>query len=83
VTTSSRPTIISELKRSLILSRCRTDNSKQSTKSTEEVTNANLFSLLKTYMNEKLSGIENNLNDRAVHLANKAEPSFRFIGNQL
>ena len=58
-------------------------NSKQSTKSTEEVTNANLFSLLKTYMNEKLSGIENNLNDRAVHLENKAEPSFRFKGNQL
>ena len=58
-------------------------NSKQSTKSTEEVTNANLFSLLKTYMNEKLSGIENNLNNRAVNLANKAEPSFRFKGNQV
>jgi hypothetical protein len=25
---------------------------------TEEVTNADLFSLLKTYMNDKLSGIE-------------------------
>jgi hypothetical protein len=48
---------------------------KQSTKSTEEVTNANLFSLLKTYMNEKLSGIENNLNDRAVHLANNESSS--------
>jgi hypothetical protein len=30
---------------------------------TEEVTNADLFSLLKTYMNDKLSGIEKNLND--------------------
>ena len=61
-------------------------NSKQPSKSTEEVTNADLFSLLKTYMNGKLSGIENNLNDRAVNLANKvkkAEPSFKFKGNQV
>ena len=61
-------------------------NSKQPSKSTEEVTNADLFSLLKTYMNDKLSGIENNLNDRAVNLAKKvkkAEPSFRFKGNQV
>jgi hypothetical protein len=37
-------------------------------------------------MNDKLSGIENNLNDRAVNLSNKvkkAEPSFRFKGNQV
>ena len=61
-------------------------NSKQPSKSTEEVTNADLFSLLKTYMNDKLSGIENNLNDRAVNLSNKvkkAESSFRFKGNQV
>ena len=58
-------------------------NSKQPSNSTEEVTNADLFSLLKTYMNDKLSGIENNLNDRAVNLSNKAEPSFRFKGNQV
>jgi hypothetical protein len=31
-------------------------NSKQPSKSTEEVTNADLFPLLKTYMNDKLSG---------------------------
>jgi hypothetical protein len=46
-------------------------NSKQPSNSTEEVTNADLFSWLKTYMNDKLSGIENNLNDRAVNLSNK------------
>ena len=77
------------------MSRCRTElleddsfnaNSKQPSNSTKEVTNADLFSLLKTYMNDKLSGIENNLNDRAVNLSNKvkkAEPSFRFKGNQV
>ena len=61
-------------------------NSKQPSKSTEKVTNADLFSLLKTYMNDKLSETENNLNDRVVNLANKvkkAEPSFRFKGNQV
>jgi hypothetical protein len=61
-------------------------NSKQPSKYTEEATNADLFSLLKTYMNDKLSGIENNLNDRAVNLANKlkkTKPSFRFKGNQM
>jgi hypothetical protein len=61
-------------------------NSKQPSNSTEEVTNADLFSWLKTYMNDKLSGIENNLNDRVVNLSNKvkkAEPSFRFKGNQV
>jgi hypothetical protein len=37
-------------------------------------------------MNDKLSGIENNLIDRAVNLANKlkkTKPSFRFKGNQM
>ena len=61
-------------------------NSKQPSKYTEEATNADLFSLLKTYMNDKLSGIENNLHDRAVNLANKlkkTKPSFRFKGNQM
>ena len=37
-------------------------NSKQSTESTEEITNAScLKSLLKTHMNDKLSAIVNNL----------------------
>ena len=38
---------------------------------TEEVTNANLFSLLKTYMNDKLTGIEKNLNDTTQDLAKR------------
>ena len=45
-----------------------------------------LKSLLKTHMNDKMSGIENNLNDRVVNLAKKvkkAEFSFRFKGNQV
>jgi hypothetical protein len=46
-------------------------NSMQPSKYNEEATNADMFSVLKTYMNDKLSGIENNLNDRAVNLANK------------
>ena len=55
-------------------------NSKQSTKSTEEVTNADLSSLLKTYINDKFSGIDNNLNDRAFNLTKNVkhdESSFR------
>jgi hypothetical protein len=40
---------------------------------TEEVTNADLFSLLKTYMNDKLSRIEKNLNDTTQDLAKKVK----------
>ena len=62
-------------------------NSMESAKSTEEVTNADMFSLLKTYMNDKSPGTEKNLNDRAFDLdkkkMKKAEPSFRFKGNQV
>jgi hypothetical protein len=36
---------------------------------TEEVTNADLFSLLKTYRNNKLSGIEKNMNDTTQYFA--------------
>jgi membrane peptidoglycan carboxypeptidase len=53
---------------------------------TEEVTNADLFSLLKTYMNNKLSGIEKNLNDTTQDLAKKvkkSENSLKFKGNQV
>ena len=52
---------------------------------TEEVTNADLFSLLKTYMNDKLSGIEKKLNDTTQDLAKKvkeSENTFKFKGNQ-
>jgi hypothetical protein len=50
---------------------------------TEEVTNA---ALLKTYMNNKLSGIEKNLNDTTQDLAKKvkkSENSLKFKGNQV
>ena len=46
-------------------------NSMESVKSTEEVTNADMFSLLKTYMNDKSPGTEKNLNDRAFDLDKK------------
>ena len=53
---------------------------------TEEVTNADLFSLLKIYMNDKLSGIEKNLNDTTQDLARKvkkSENTLKFKGNQV
>ena len=56
-------------------------NSMESTKSTEEVTNADLFSLLKTYMNDKSSGTEKNLNDRAFDLDKKNEKGRTVIYN--
>ena len=53
---------------------------------TEEVSNADLFSLLKTYMNDKISGIEKTFSDTTQSLAKKVrktENSFKFKGNQL
>jgi hypothetical protein len=53
---------------------------------TEEVTNADLFSLLKTYMNDKLSGFEKNLIDTTQYLARKVKKSkntLKFKGNQV
>ena len=53
---------------------------------TEEVTNEDLFSLLKAYRNEKLSGIEKNLNDTTHDLAKKvkkSENTLKFKGNQV
>jgi hypothetical protein len=53
---------------------------------TEEVTNADLFSLLKTYMNDKLPGIEKKLNDTTQDLARKvkkSENTLKFKGNQV
>jgi hypothetical protein len=50
------------------------------------VTNADLFSLLKTYMNDKLSGITKNLNDTTQDLAKKvkkSENTLKFKGNQV
>jgi hypothetical protein len=51
-----------------------------------EVTNAELFSLLEIYMNDKLKGIEKALSDTTDSLAKKVrktENSFKFKGNQL
>ena len=53
---------------------------------TEEVTNADLLSFLKTYRNNKLSGIEKNLNDTTQDLAKKvkkSENTLQFKGNQV
>ena len=52
----------------------------------EEVTNADLFSLLKTYMNDELKGIEKTFSATADSLAKKVrktENSFKFKGNQI
>ncbi|CAG2247361.1 unnamed protein product [Mytilus edulis] len=51
-----------------------------------EVSNADLFSLMTTYFNNKLSGIEKNFSDTTetlVKRAKKAENTFKFKGNQL
>ncbi|CAC5415156.1 unnamed protein product [Mytilus coruscus] len=56
------------------------------TNSDEDVTNADLFSLFKTYMNGKLAGIERNFDDKFHSLAKKVkkvETTFRFKGNQI
>lgn len=51
-----------------------------------EVSNADLFSLLTTYMNKKLSGIEKNFADTTDTLAKrvkKSENNFKYKGNQV
>ncbi|VDI19508.1 Hypothetical predicted protein [Mytilus galloprovincialis] len=51
-----------------------------------EVSNADLFSLMTTYFNNELSGIEKNFSDTTetlVKRAKKAENTFKFKGNQL
>ena len=48
---------------------------KKGNTTTEEVTNADLFSLLKTYRNDKLSGIEKNQNNTTQDLAIKVKKS--------
>ena len=51
-----------------------------------EVSNADLFSLMTTYFNNKLSGIEKNFSDTTetlVKRAKKAENTFKFKGNQV
>ena len=56
------------------------------TSRTEEVSNADLFSLLKTYMNGKVSEIERSLSDKTENLAKKVKKSdytFKFKGHQV
>ena len=55
------------------------DPTERNSRCTEEVTNADLFSLLKTYMNDKLKGIEKTFSDTTdtteklkIHLNSKA-----------
>ena len=50
----------------------------------EDVTNADLLSLFKTYMNEKIDGIQRNVDDKTHSLAKmvkKNDNSFKFKGN--
>ena len=56
----------------------------ETTINTEDVTNADLLSLFKTYMNEKIDGIQRNVDDKTHSLAKmvkKNENSFKFKGN--
>lgn len=63
------------------------DSRKDSTQPEREtVTNADLFSLMKTYMNTKFAGIESNFQETTQSLAKKVkkvENSFNFKGHQI
>ena len=55
----------------------------ETTINTEDVTNADLLSLFKTYMNKKIDGIQRNVDDKTHSLAKmvkKNEISFKFKG---
>ncbi|VDI31821.1 Hypothetical predicted protein [Mytilus galloprovincialis] len=49
----------------------------------EDVSNADLLSLMKTYMNYKIAGVEKNLNDSTHSLAKKAHSGGNSGGNGL
>lgn len=52
----------------------------------EEISNADLLSLMKTYMSSQISGLERNFNDTTQNLARKvrkSEASFKFKGNRV
>ena len=56
----------------------------ETTTNTEDVTNADLLSLFKTYMNENIDGIQRNCDDKTHSLAKmvkKNENAFKFKGN--
>ena len=55
-------------------------------RNSEDLSNADVLSLFKTYMNEKLDGIERNFDDKTHSLAKKVkkvESTFKFKGNQI
>jgi transposase len=61
-------------------------HSSQQSRSSDEISNADLLSLMKSYFSNKLSGIERNFSDTTQYLARKVkktEYSFKFKGNQL
>lgn len=77
---------MSDAEERMILDDKNEDPTERNSRCTEEVTNADLFSLLKTYMNDKLKGIEKTFSDTTDSLAKKVrktENSFKFKGNQL
>jgi hypothetical protein len=77
---------MSDAEERMLLDDRNEDPTEWNSRCTEKVTNADLFSLLKTYMNDKLKGIEKNLSDNTDSLAKKVrktENSFIFKGNQL
>jgi hypothetical protein len=77
---------MSDAEERMLLDDKNEDPTERNSRCTEEVTRADLFSLLKIYMNDKLKGIEKSLSDTTDRLAKKVrktENSFKFKGNQL
>ena len=59
-------------------------DSSQQSRSSDEISNADLLSLMKSYFSNKLSGIERNFSDTTQNLARKVKKSENsFKGNQL
>ena len=58
----------------------------QPVQNSEEVTNADLFSLVKTFMNDKFADVERNIDDKTHSLAKKVkkvETNLKFKGHQI
>ena len=71
---------MSDAEERMLLDDKNEDPTERNSRCTEEVTNVDLFSLLKTYMNDKLKGIEKTFSDTTdrkseklkMHLNSKA-----------
>lgn len=77
---------MSDSEDNLLLEEKTDDLASHTARGTHEVSNADLFSLLKTFMNGKVNEIERSLNDKTENLAKKvkkSEYSFKFKGNQV